>query len=415
MRKFFVLLLVVFSVHTNAQSDIKIMFYNLLHYPSAPPSNRNVILKNILNTYEPDLFMVCELEDENGANTILNTSLSEINKNYAKALYTNNQSSNRSILEQLVFYNTDYFILNSQDIILTTLRDINHYTFVLKTTDYLTNPIYLEVFITHLKANQGSENERLDMAEKFTATLENLNPNSFVIFAGDLNLYTSSEPAYQEILNNNNNIVIKDILNLNNTLQNWHNNVTWINSFTQSTRISNAGFDGEGAGGGFDDRFDFIMISENMLSNTDIQYKPNSYQNYGNNGNSNCLNSRIDASNCTGSKYSQSLRTDLYNMSDHLPVTLELETSKTLYVDSKNNIKKDIVFLNGNLIKNEVSIGINEVFINKKITIYTLLGQTVFSSKINSQKLTINTSYLSANMYFIYIEGYNKVLKFIKY
>jgi len=321
-----------FSLNLKAQSNFTVMFYNLFHYPSAPPTDRDEILKGILNGYGPDLFLVCELEDQNGANSILDISLNEINKNYAKTVYTTNQSSGNSFLSQLVYYNTDYFVLDNETLINTDYRDINHYTFILKTTDYLTNPIYLEVFVTHLKAHQGESNEqlRLQSITQFTNALNNLDPNSFVLFAGDFNVYTSAEPAYQKILDTSNSIVIKDVLNLNNTLQDWHENIAWIDLFTQSTRTSNVEFTDDGAGGGFDDRFDFIFLSENLLGTSDIHYKSNTYQNYGNNNNSNCLNDRIDSANCSGSLFDQNLRTNLYNMSDHLPNVLELETNETL-------------------------------------------------------------------------------------
>ena len=68
----FVFLIV--SLGVNAQGTIKTMFYNLLEFPSAQPNNREQILMEILDEYEPDLFMICELESEFGADLILDTS-----------------------------------------------------------------------------------------------------------------------------------------------------------------------------------------------------------------------------------------------------------------------------------------------------------------------------------------------------
>jgi endonuclease/exonuclease/phosphatase family metal-dependent hydrolase len=416
MKNLILIFLTFFSLNVSAQTNFKVMFYNLLHYPSAPPTNRDDILKNILNGYAPDLFLVCELEDQNGANSVLDVSLSEINKNYAKTVYTTNQSSGNSFLSQLIYYNTDYFVLDNEVLINTDYRDINHYTFIIKTADYLTNPTYLEVFVTHLKALQGNSNEqlRLQAINQFIAALNNLDPNSFVLFGGDFNVYTSEEPAYQKILDTNNSINIKDVLNLNNTLQDWHTNSNWIDLFTQSTRTSNSGFDGEGAGGGFDDRFDFIFLSENLLGTSEIQYKPNSYQNYGNNGNSNCFNGRIDSANCSGALYNQALRNDLYNMSDHLPVVLELETNETLSVLDTNRDEKFVQLPQGNLIKNELVINFNDELINKNFKIYNTIGQTLFLTKITTSQMRINTSFLDAAIYYIFVEDYSNVIKFVK-
>jgi len=317
IKKYLLIAFLFISSSTFCQTEIKTMFYNLLNFPTATPQNRNVILKNILNDYEPDIFMVCELENSTSADEILSFSLSDIPKNYNKATFTPNQSSSGtgSNLQQLVYYNSAYFILDNQEEILTNIRDINHYTFIIKTTDYLTNPIFLEVYVAHLKASQGiaNENLRLSMATNFTNHLASLNSNSFVLFAGDFNFYTSAESGYQQILNTSNSIIIKDPLNLNNNLQNWHNNFSWRNIHTQSTRISSSEFNGYGAGGGLDDRFDFILLSENFISNSEINYINNSYKSYGNNGN--CFNNRIDNSDCNGT-FSQTLRDNLYNMSN---------------------------------------------------------------------------------------------------
>ncbi len=416
MRNLILVIIALLSLNSSAQTNFKVMFYNLLHYPSAPPTNRDDILKSILNGYAPDLFLVCELEDQNGANSVLDVSLSEIPKNYAKTVYTTNQSSGNSFLSQLAYYNTDYFVLDNEVLINTDYRDINHYTFILKTANYLTNPIFLEVFVTHLKALQGNSNEqlRLQSVTQFSNALAGLNPNSYVIFAGDFNVYSSAEPAYQKILDSNNSIIIKDVLNLNNTLQDWHTNSNWIDLFTQSTRTSSAGFDGEGAGGGFDDRFDFIFLSDNLLGTSDIQYKPNSYQNYGNNGNINCFNDRIDSANCSGALYNQALRTDLYNMSDHLPVVLELETNETLSVLEEENNDKLVEFPQGNIINNELVIKFNEKLMHKNLKIYNTIGQTLFSIKVTTSQMTINTSYLGSSIYYLVVEDYNQVIKFVK-
>ena len=48
-----------------------------------------------------------------------------------------------------------------------------------------------------------------------------------------------------------------------NTPGSWNNNEDFRGVHTQSTRTSSSGFGG-GAGGGLDDRFDFIMVSQNL-------------------------------------------------------------------------------------------------------------------------------------------------------
>lgn len=46
------------------------MFYNVFKFPNSLPQNRQLILRDILDEYKPDLFMICELVTENGADLI---------------------------------------------------------------------------------------------------------------------------------------------------------------------------------------------------------------------------------------------------------------------------------------------------------------------------------------------------------
>ncbi len=411
IKKTLFLIFLLLATEVHSQTEIKAMFYNLLNYPTAPPTNRNIILKNILNTYKPDLFMVCELETEAASNDILNFSLSEINKPYNKATFTSNQSNTYSSLQQLLFFNNNLFTLANQNVITTTIRDINHYTLILKTNDYLTNPKYLEIFITHLKASQGSDNvqKRLDMVIEFTNALDNLPTNSFVIFAGDFNFYTSSESGYQQILSNTNSIIMKDVLNIDNENQSWHTNTNYINSHTQATRISNSDFDGYGAGGGLDDRFDFIMLSEEIINNSNLNYISNSYKSYGNNNN--CYNNRIDDTSCSGI-YNQSLRDNLYLMSDHLPVILSLEYTETLTTSNSVNSQKLFYIETNDINYDELIIYIKESKGNEQITIYNSIGLKIYTFKVSKNELRINIKDLCNGIYYIKSNKRKKIIKF---
>jgi len=62
-----------------AQENIKTMFYNLLNFPELS-LNRLDELEIIISDYQPDLFMICELNDAFGAGLIL-TRLQMINPN----------------------------------------------------------------------------------------------------------------------------------------------------------------------------------------------------------------------------------------------------------------------------------------------------------------------------------------------
>ena len=104
MRTFlFVFSFLYFGTISVAQSTIKTMFYNILMFPEEQQSfNRDLILREIINVYEPDIFMICELQNQDGANIILDVSLNDTENIYAAPLFTTNSSSS-SNLQQLVF------------------------------------------------------------------------------------------------------------------------------------------------------------------------------------------------------------------------------------------------------------------------------------------------------------------------
>lgn len=398
-----------------SQETFKTMFYNLLNFPleNAVP-NRIQDLNFILNEYRPDLFMVCELNNIDGANTILDV-LQSINPNYQSVIFELNTSddaiSDQNDLQNLVYYDSSKFILESQAIVTTIFRDFNHYRFKINSIAQSTNPVYLDVIVCHLKASSGTENQayRLEMVNDLVGYLDTFSAESNVILAGDFNVYTNSEPAFQELIDPTNTIVFTDPAN---RIGSWHNNINYVDVMTQSTRTQ-TGLGG--TTGGFDDRFDFIMTSEYMTDNTELKYISNSYKVFGNNSNPLCFNQAINSEDCSGSEYSATIRDALHNFSDHLPVTLLLETNQTLSV--KDYIYNDsISFIGSNIISNELQLQINQLTIAfTQLYIYNNIGQLVNTIEINNNTtIKIDTSSLTNGMYYITSNNlYTKPLKFI--
>ena len=397
-----------------SQETINTMFYNIARFPSGAPANRELILREILDQYQPDLFMVCELETEAGADLILDTSLSNQQSPFSKAVFQVNSSSDTDFLQNLVFYNTDKFVLLNQQIHQTAYRDINQYSFKLNSIESSSEPIYLEVFVAHLKSSTGTANQqaRLAMVEIFTDALENINPNAHVLFAGDFNFYNASESGFQKILDPSNAIKMLDPINASG---NWHDNANFQYTHTQATRVSNTGFGIGTASGGMDDRFDFIMMSENFNTDPNFYYVENTYKAYGNNGN--CLNKNINDLTCSG-EYSAELRDNLYYMSDHTPVVMQFETTQTFL--SKPVFEKNplIWFSSSNHSYDyiELSINIQELSSGtKNIYIYNLLGQKIQSVPINNNSnIQLDISSFSNGLYLIRMDNNAEVLKFLK-
>lgn len=398
------------------QNTLKTMVYNLLEFPSAPPANRQLILKDILTEFLPDLLMVNELESEPGADLLLNESLLSISNHYARATFAPNQSSSFQNLNQMVFFNTDKLTLIDEELFETTVRDINHYTFRLNTINQATNPIILHVYVTHLKADDGTvfdddQLDRLNMVNVFTTALDQIPADSFVLFAGDFNFKSASEAAYQEILDPTNKVVLVDPIN---RPGDWSNNPIFSDIFTQSTRISNNDFGNRGAGGGLDDRFDFIMMSQNLTNNPDFFYTAGTYKAFGNNGN--CRNLNINDPACTGT-FSQPLRDLLFNMSDHLPVIAEFTLNEPLLSVSTFETRSLLRFVSGNIVNSqlELSVESGQLPENSTLSVYNTLGQNLFNTQLGIlSTISLPVSGLSKGMYFIKISGIDTTWKFIK-
>ncbi len=419
-----------------AQDTVKVMFYNLLNWPTTQNVNttggRIVQLNAIVDEVAPDLFMVCELGSEQAAEIILDEALQTPDSRYAAAPFVVNQSSDLDQLQQLVFYNTHKLVLNNgatlqNDLITTNLRDINRYSFTLNAMDAGSDPIYLEVFVAHLKAGNPAldPDDAIQREQEVRALTDHLNANAsfyqdrYVLFAGDFNLYTSQEAAYQEIIDANNDNAI-DFIDPVDTPGDWHTNSTFRAIHTQSTLTSNGHFqddkgDPDGATGGLDDRFDFIMISENLQGDSTLEYVENSYISFGNNGN--CYNQSINDIDCTGT-YDSVLRDHLFNMSDHLPVVMSLQTDRQLLHAGDSSLSLPLVFLRSNKVSEELVLSIATGSLPSiTVSIFDITGKQLQHRKIEgTSEARFNVIGYPTGLYLMRVSGptLTSTLKFMK-
>jgi len=392
------------------------MFYNLLNYPLEDAvANREDDLEYILLDYQPDLFLVCELNNYIGANTILNITRTAISPNFEMATYVSNTSDDafgdQNDLQNLLYYDNSKFNLEEEIIVPTGLRDFNIYKLLLNTANQTTEPIELYVVVCHLKASSGSFNaeKRFEMVQQLDNYLNTLPANTNVLLGGDLNVYSASENAFQELLDTTNNITFIDPVN---RIGNWHNNSSYVDVFTQSTRTQNGM---GGSTGGFDDRFDFILASESIINDTNINYVADSYQVYGNNEMTTCRNRRINSSDCDGPLFSFEVRDALHNFSDHLPVTVSLETDATL-LTVRETLVSNKLLLKKTLISGELIIYVDSPqFFNRDLIIYNSIGQNVNTLTTNSSyRQAFNVSNLNSGLYFLAVPNSNlKPVKFL--
>lgn len=322
------LIFLLLTFWAQSQRDtIQIVSYNLLNFPEGRNdcSNNTVVveradtLRKILQYLNPDIFVGCEIQTKAGADSVLTRSLNVNGVNHYSAATFDPLQTDAPLNNQL-YYNSNKLTLQYQDVIITSPRNIDHYVL------YMNDPnlgvyydtTFIEVYMCHLKAGSGTTEQATRAVQ--TATLMNFiaqRPSDRHHFVcGDLNIYRSSEAAYQNLISGTAALV--DPIN---SPGNWNSNSSFASIHTQSTR-NGQNLDC-GSQGGSDDRFDHIIVSSNVMSGSDsIKYIANTYKAIGNDGNhynKSLLESPVNT------MYPDSVVRALYYMSDHLPVAMKVE------------------------------------------------------------------------------------------
>jgi endonuclease/exonuclease/phosphatase family metal-dependent hydrolase len=312
MLKRFVLLL-FFTLQLSAQEKAIIMTYNVLNYPGSTSTIRNPEFKKIIDEVQPDILVVQEILSQSGVDEFLSDVLTS--SNYSAGTFINGSDTDNAI-----FYNDSLFTFLSNIPISTDLRDINEFKLV---HNIVEDTLY--IYSVHLKASQGSSNvtKRLAEVNQLRMFSDKLPVNSYFIVLGDFNIYSSSEPGYQRLLDHSSSGFVVDPIN---SPGSWHNNAAFSSIHTQSTRLRQFG---GGATGGLDDRFDMILISQSIMNDGGITYVPNSYTTFGNDGNH--FNDSINV--LPNTSVSKSIADALHNSSDHLPVYATFEFEYPLPVE----------------------------------------------------------------------------------
>ncbi len=401
---FVLIVLSLYRCEIQAQENFTFISYNVLNFPNGQLLNRQDTLQKIIDHVNPDILFLQELKSEAGLNAIASESFSHLEGNFLAGEWIDQQSNPDTSwpLQQNVVYNADKFTLYEQNTVLTDYRDFNEFIFYFNSEELEANQdtAFLYTYITHLKSSQGSQNEqiRLEMVNDFIEYLKSIPKEAQVILAGDFNLYSSSELAYEALLSEQNHIVLEDPID---TPGNWTESSFLDKSImTQSTRTKQIF---NGASGGVDDRFDFMLCSSNMKDGSGgYQYIDNSYYALGNNGN--CYNQNI--LDCADSNLTvpQSVMNALYYMSDHLPVIMKISLDQTSNV-SEYESARDV--LRSNVI--EQSIEFNSPV--NQVSIYNLDGGLVLFNEFNSGTLEI--SMLNRGVYVLKVDNYSpiKILK----
>lgn len=405
MHQLRILLIVLLtSFISSAQNEIKVMSYNVLNYEAG--TNRIDDFKTIVSYYTPDLLLLQELKSNAGLQELVGGMNEVSNDPYQSAQFVTQQSNPQSQnkLQQNIIYNTAVFELDEQSHLATNVRDINYFKLFIKdeTLATLHDTTFVYVFVTHMKSSTGSSNEQLRLeAAQFTRTFINnmVPPNSNVIVAGDFNIYSNTEPAYQSLVQTGvDNVLIDPFSSYGNWTGSTFSHKEILSQSTRSSALS------DGAGGGVDDRFDFVLNSQELMAgNPKLSYVTGSMQSLGNNGT--CYNQNI--TDCSGSlnPVPYSVLSAMYYFSDHIPVVMSLASNIVLETKEINLYDQITIYPNPSRSSTTISFRQNGDYTLELIDVHGKVIRKIETT--NSKEVELNE--LEAGTYFIKINSQKDV------
>jgi hypothetical protein len=327
---------VLFTQFSNAGDTLKIMHYNLLYYGknyySCNDNNndiddKNEYLKTIIQHVNPDIFAVNELDGkgsypiEEDATYLLDNALNADGvTRYRRTEFP------EIFLANTVFYNYEKLTLKRHYPLSFYYPELNNkvfnvYQFYFNADDLAetNDTVFVTCIVAHLKAGDSSDNLRAIETEIIMNYLKNSEEPGNILLLGDLNVYTPSEEAFQNLINTDYpGYALNDPAD---QIGEWHKNSDYRYYHTQSTHTSGDCY----STGGMDDRFDFILASNDIMSgNKNLKYIDESYTTIGQDGSAFDVALNTTSNSSVPNEVAQAL----YKMSDHLPVYLELEVSQ---------------------------------------------------------------------------------------
>ena len=324
-----------------AQDTLTVMQYNLLYYGNYQSgfadcfeTNNNTqrkeeCIRTIVDYVKPDIFTVCEF----GATQTLQSDFLRHNLNINGANYWQSDNiinyANSNIINH-IFYDSRKLGLKKHVALRTNPRDTDVYELFLKTPSLAAgDTVKLVCIVAHPKAGQGYEGQRRALMQIAMDYVNQYYPNDNVLIMGDFNMYGASESGYRLLTQtySNPSICFMDPLAIVGGVGEWSNNNQFTAFHTQSTRsYSDECF----SSGGLDDRFDFILMADEIaFSYNHLRYVQGSYHAVGNDGHH--FNQSVNQG--TNTAVPAVVAEALYDGSDHIPVTMKIAVDAHLGVE----------------------------------------------------------------------------------
>jgi predicted extracellular nuclease len=298
MKKIAVFSILIFVKLLFSDTNFRVMSYNTLNFDG---TGRLAEFETILSEVQPDILITQEVSSESGSDAILNILNTSIG-GYARAAFVNDGD-----LNNMIFYKTSLASLIGQAVISAAPRDISEYQLLIDGNS-------IRFYSCHLKSSDSAQDEaeRLAAVTNLRTYLNALPAGTEFVIAGDMNFYESSETGYQKFIADeiNNNGRAADLCS---EVGDWHNNYSYRFVHTQSPRATQFG---GGAGGGLDDKFDFLFSSYDMNDGAGIEFSTGSFTSFGNDGN----HYNTSVNDGANSAVSDLVADALHDASDHLPI-----------------------------------------------------------------------------------------------
>lgn len=235
---------------------------------------------------------------------------------YVQGTYTNNNENNAAGA-QAMFYRADTLVEDpAGHVDISTGGGRFTDRWLLRLVGYDSPDAAFYIYSSHLKANTGSSNEqaRLAGATAIRNNADALPPGTHIVYAGDYNVYSNAEPAYQKMIEPGVAQAIDPL-----------GNGSWGGSSNAWKHTQSPQDNGPLVGGGMDDRFDLQLSTAAFHDGAGLTLIPGTYRAFGNDGNH--YNLAINAGNNTyypdDIPRSNALADNLFDASDHVPVIAE--------------------------------------------------------------------------------------------
>jgi endonuclease/exonuclease/phosphatase family metal-dependent hydrolase len=377
---FVFLVLCVLSLQFKGQDTISVMAYNVLNYRSSnADKTRYNDLKTIISYVKPDAVLLNEVVDNTAAQLLLDSAFNLAGVGtYSRSLFINGTDT-----DNMLYYKASKIKLKSQKQIATVLRDISQYYVYSIISPGDTAWLYLHS--VHLKAGSAITDvaQRDAEATTFCSAISTISPSSNIVIAGDFNFYNNSESAWVRLTSAACSHVFFDPINQSGA---WNSNPVYKHIHTQSTRSSINPGCCNGATGGIDDRFDFILTNAALTNGLrKMKVLPTTYKALGNDGNHMNL-SMISAP--ANTVVPANVAQALFNMSDHLPVFCKFLISSALTgIENNADDGSFKLFVTSDHFETQLRANV-DVSDHYSISIYNRAGLLVFKKLIFLNKGT---------------------------